>query len=99
MHLQDAELAVTLLYELGEGASEDAMKPGTGALAQLAQGEQSIHSAVCYWLQSRALPDFASASGATGVRLEWGIHIHWCPCPRWRLISAQAACDALKSEN
>jgi len=37
--LQDAELAITLLYELGEGASEDAMKPGTGALAQLAQGE------------------------------------------------------------
>lgn len=36
--MQDAELAVTLLYELGEGASEDAMKPGTGALAQLAQG-------------------------------------------------------------
>ena len=37
--MQDAELAITLLYELGEGASEDAMKPGTGALAQLAQGE------------------------------------------------------------
>ncbi len=37
--LQDAELAITMLYELGEGASEDAMKPGTGALAQLAQGE------------------------------------------------------------
>ncbi|CAK0782799.1 hypothetical protein CVIRNUC_005994 [Coccomyxa viridis] len=35
---KDAELAVTLLYELGEGASEEAMKPGTGALAQLAQG-------------------------------------------------------------
>ena len=31
---------MTLLYELGEGASEEAMKPGTGALAQLAQGEQ-----------------------------------------------------------
>lgn len=39
LHVQDAELAITLLYELGEGASEEAMKPGTGALAQLAQGE------------------------------------------------------------
>ena len=47
--LQDAELAVTLLYELGEGASEEAMKPGTGALAQLAQGEQLRHCAVCGW--------------------------------------------------
>ncbi len=37
--VQDAELAITLLYELGEGASEEAIKPGTGALAQLAQGK------------------------------------------------------------
>jgi hypothetical protein len=37
--MQDAEIAVTLLYELGEGAPEEAMKPRTGALAQLAQGK------------------------------------------------------------
>ena len=41
LRAQDAELAITLLYELGEGASEEAMKPGTGALAQLAQGKES----------------------------------------------------------
>ena len=51
---------MTLLYELGEGASEEAMKPGTGALAQLAQGEPSSHPAFCVWLQSHAL---------TGARL------------------------------
>ena len=38
-HAQEAELAVTLLYELGEGASEEAFKPGSGALGQLALGE------------------------------------------------------------
>ena len=48
---------MTLLYELGEGASEEAMKPGTGALAQLAQGEQFRRSAVCDWLQSHAQAD------------------------------------------
>lgn len=32
---QDTEVAVTLLYELGEGAPEEALKPGTGGLAQL----------------------------------------------------------------
>ena len=46
---------MTLLYELGEGASEEAMKPGTGALAQLAQGEQFRRSVVCDRLQSHAL--------------------------------------------
>jgi exportin-T len=32
---QDAEVAVTLLYELGEGAPDDALKPGSGGLGQL----------------------------------------------------------------
>jgi exportin-T len=32
---QDAELSVTLVYELGEGAPEEALKPGTGGLASL----------------------------------------------------------------
>ncbi|WIA12173.1 hypothetical protein OEZ85_012245 [Tetradesmus obliquus] len=32
---QDAEIAVTLLYELGEGAPDDALKPGSGGLGQL----------------------------------------------------------------
>jgi exportin-T len=32
---QDTELAVTLVYELGEVAPEEAMKPGSGGLAQL----------------------------------------------------------------
>jgi exportin-T len=32
---QDAEVAVTLLYELGEGAPDDALKPGSGDLGQL----------------------------------------------------------------
>lgn len=35
---QDTELAVSLLYELGEGAPEEALKPGTGELGQLALG-------------------------------------------------------------
>lgn len=33
---QDAELALSLLYQLGEGASEEALKPGSGPLASLA---------------------------------------------------------------
>mmetsp|Transcript_5354 Transcript_5354/g.11718 ORF Transcript_5354/g.11718 Transcript_5354/m.11718 type:complete len:1077 (-) Transcript_5354:655-3885(-) len=33
---QEAELAVVLLYELGEGAPEEALKPDSGALGQLA---------------------------------------------------------------
>lgn len=37
--MQDTELAVSLLYELGEGASEEALKAGSGALGQLALGE------------------------------------------------------------
>lgn len=32
---QDTEVAVTLLYELGEGAPEDSLKAGSGGLAQL----------------------------------------------------------------
>jgi exportin-T len=32
---QDTELAVTLVYELGEGAPEETLKPGSGGLAQL----------------------------------------------------------------
>ena len=36
---QDSELAVSLLYELGEGASEEALKAGSGALGQLALGK------------------------------------------------------------
>lgn len=32
---QDIELAVTLVYELGEGAPEESLKPGSGGLAQL----------------------------------------------------------------
>lgn len=38
---QDSELAVSLLYELGEGASEEALKAGSKALGQLALGEQA----------------------------------------------------------
>lgn len=37
--MQDTELAVSLLYELGEGASEEALKAGSGALGQLALGD------------------------------------------------------------
>ena len=36
--LQDAELAISLLYQLGEGAAEETLKPGSGALGQLATG-------------------------------------------------------------
>ena len=39
--LQDTELAITLLYQLGEGAVEETLKPGSGALGQLAIGEAS----------------------------------------------------------
>ncbi|KAI7842372.1 hypothetical protein COHA_004011 [Chlorella ohadii] len=35
---QDVEVAVSLLYQLGEGAPEADTKPGTGVLAQLAAG-------------------------------------------------------------
>ena len=38
--LQDVELAVTLLYQLGEGAAEETLKPGSGALGQLATGKR-----------------------------------------------------------
>jgi hypothetical protein len=31
-------VVLTLLYHLGEGASEEALKPGAGAVAQLAAG-------------------------------------------------------------
>jgi exportin-T len=33
---QEVEIAVTMLYELGEGAPDDSLKPGGGGLAQLA---------------------------------------------------------------
>lgn len=32
-------MAITLLYQLGEGAAEETLKPGSGALGQLATGE------------------------------------------------------------
>ncbi|KAL0051899.1 hypothetical protein WJX82_004175 [Trebouxia sp. C0006] len=35
---QDVELAITLLYQLGEGAAEETLKPGSGTLGQLATG-------------------------------------------------------------
>eukprot|EP00878_Enallax_costatus_P021623 GHUV01022908.1.p1 GENE.GHUV01022908.1~~GHUV01022908.1.p1 ORF type:complete len:615 (+),score=214.70 GHUV01022908.1:523-2367(+) len=35
LRFQDTEVAVTLLYELGEGAPEDALKAGSGGLVQL----------------------------------------------------------------
>ncbi|KAL3158478.1 hypothetical protein ABBQ38_010710 [Trebouxia sp. C0009 RCD-2024] len=35
---QDVELAISLLYQLGEGAAEETLKPGSGALGQLATG-------------------------------------------------------------
>lgn len=35
---QDAELALSLAYQLGEGASEEALRPGSGPLAALATG-------------------------------------------------------------
>ena len=39
---QEAELAVTLLYELGEGAPEEALKPGSGMLGHLALGDMPL---------------------------------------------------------
>lgn len=33
---------MTLLYHLGEGASEEALKPGTGIIAQLAIGAAAV---------------------------------------------------------
>ncbi|GBF91404.1 exportin [Raphidocelis subcapitata] len=33
---QEVEIAVAMLYELGEGAPDDSLKPGSGALGQLA---------------------------------------------------------------
>ena len=33
---QEAEIAVVMLYELGEGAPEEALKPDSGTLGQLA---------------------------------------------------------------
>lgn len=38
--MQDVELAITLLYQLGEGAAEETLKPGSGTLGQLATGTQ-----------------------------------------------------------
>ena len=37
--MQDVELAITMLYQLGEGAAEETLKPGSGALGQLATGQ------------------------------------------------------------
>lgn len=34
-------MAVVLLYQLGEGAPEEALKPGTGILSQLATGHNT----------------------------------------------------------
>ena len=39
--MQDVELAITMLYQLGEGAAEETLKPGSGALGQLATGQSS----------------------------------------------------------
>ena len=36
--MQEVEMVITLIYELGEGAPEDAFKP-TGSLSQLAVGK------------------------------------------------------------
>lgn len=69
--MQDAELAVTLLYELGEGASEEAMKPGTGALAQLAQGKATDMSLAA---QSMDMPLFG---------LLWALQ--WSGPASWKL--------------
>ena len=35
---QEVEVVVAVIYELGEGASEAAFKPGSGALANLSMG-------------------------------------------------------------
>lgn len=52
--LQDVELAVTLLYQLGEGAAEETLKPGSGALGQLATGKAAIPdiTTACYSIES-----------------------------------------------
>ena len=39
---QDVEVSVTLLYQLGEGAPEGDMRPGSGVLAQLAAGVMQV---------------------------------------------------------
>ena len=36
--MQELEVAVSMLYEAGEGANEEMSKPGCGALGQLALG-------------------------------------------------------------
>ena len=41
--MQDVELAITLLYQLGEGAAEETLKPGSGTLGQLATGAPPQH--------------------------------------------------------
>jgi len=41
--VQDVELAITLLYQLGEGAAEETLKPGSGTLGQLATGAPPQH--------------------------------------------------------
>ncbi|PSC72015.1 exportin-T isoform X1 [Micractinium conductrix] len=41
---QDVEVSVTLLYQLGEGAPEGDMRPGSGVLAQLAAGVMQAES-------------------------------------------------------
>jgi len=40
--VQDVELAITLLYQLGEGAAEETLKPGSGTLGQLATGAPQL---------------------------------------------------------
>lgn len=90
--MQDAELAVTLLYELGEGASEEAMKPRTGALAQLAQGEATDMSLVA---QPMDMPLFRLLWASQWQALVHGICHILCHVSD-RMIIHQRYCKAVE---
>lgn len=61
---------MSLLYELGEGASEEALKPGTGALGQLALGaylclsrQSHSHTQIAKIKEEEACQLFADSEG------------------------------------
>ena len=58
--MQEVEVVVTMVYELGEGAAEAALKAGSGGLASLVLGARALHLRltlhVCEHLQRCLVP-------------------------------------------
>jgi exportin-T len=66
---QDVEVSVSLLYQLGEGAPEADIKPGSGVLAQLAAGAMQVRRC----LRRRRWPAWQAAGGGQELSQGWGL--------------------------